>query len=126
VSQPVSPLDYFEVVLPSLLRWKGPAATALGVAVRFVVTGVGGGTWTVLLRPPKAGVVEGSEWKADLEIKITAGEMINMLTGRFDPRRAVGEGNVEMKGDLMVLRRVGFLFQAGGSSTDIRVSQATP
>ena len=65
----VSPSDYFEVVLPTILRWKGPAAAALGVNVRFVVTGRGGGTWTVRLRPPMAGVVQGSEWKADLIIR---------------------------------------------------------
>lgn len=120
MSAPITPIDYFEVVLPTLLRWKGPAAAALGVTVRFMVSGRGGGTWTVRLRPPKAGVVEGSEWKADLTIKITAEELINMLTGKFDARRAIADGNVELSGDLMVLRRIGFLFQAGGSATEIR------
>ena len=117
---PITPSDYFEVVLPTMLRWKGPAAAALGVTVRFQVTGRGGGTWTVRLRPPKAGVVEGSEWKADLIIKITAEELVNMLTGRFDARKAIGEGNIELAGDLSVLKRVGFLFQSGGSQTEIR------
>ena len=68
MSTSLSPKDYFEVVLPTLLRWKGPAAAALGVNVLFVVTGRGGGTWTIRLRPPVAGVVAGSEWKADLHI----------------------------------------------------------
>src|SRR5262245_30358353 len=99
MSAPLDPNDYFEVVLPTMLRWKGPAAAALGVNVRFVVTGRGGGTWTVRLRPPKAGVVKGSEWKADLTIKITTEEMINMLTGKFDAKRAIGEGNIELLGD---------------------------
>src|SRR5262245_24056970 len=119
MSQPIQPVDYFEVVLPTLLRWKGPAAAALGVTVRFVVSGRGGGTWTVRLRPPKAGVVEGSDWKADLTIKITAEEMVNILTGKFDARRAIAEGNIELAGDITVLRRVGFLFQSGGSASEI-------
>lgn len=119
----LTPTEYFEVVLPAMLKWKGPAAAALGVNVRFVVTGRGGGTWTIRLRPPVAGVVEGSEWKADLIIKITAGEMENMLAGTFDARRALVEGNVELSGDLSVLKRVGFLFQAGGSATEIRAGQ---
>ena len=120
MAEAMSPADYFEVVLPTLLRWKGPAADALGVVVRFVVTGRGGGTWTVRLRPPKAGVVAGQEWAADLTITITAGEMTNILTGKFDPRSAIAEGNIEISGDLSVLRRVGFLFQSGGSQTEIR------
>ena len=116
----LTPADYFQVVLPTLLRWKGPAAAALGATVLFEVRGSGGGSWTVRLRPPKAGVVEGSEWKADLTIRITAEEMVNMLTGKFDAHRAIAAGNIELAGDLTILRRVGFLFQSGGSQAEIR------
>ncbi len=119
----LSPTDYFQVVLPTILRWKGPAAAALGVNVRFVVTGKGGGTWTVRLRPPLAGVVQGSEWKADLTIKITSGELANMLAGTFDARRAIAEGNIELSGDLSVLKRVGFLFQSGGTQAEVRAAK---
>jgi hypothetical protein len=120
----VSAKDYFEVVLPTLLRWKGPAAAALGVNIRFDVTGRGGATWTVRLRPPAAGVVPGSEWKADLTIRITAGEMENILAGTFDARRAIGEGNIELGGDLTILRRIGFLFQSGGTEAEVRSAAA--
>jgi hypothetical protein len=116
----LSPRDYFEVVLPTILRWKGPAAAALGVNLCFVVNGKGGGTWTVRLRPPAAGVVSGNEWKADLTIKITAAELSNILTGTFDARKAIAEGNVELRGDVTILRRVGFLFQSGGSEAEVR------
>lgn len=116
----LSPRDDFEVVLPTILRWKGAAATALGVNVLFVVTGKGGGTWTVRLRSPQAGVVTGDEWKYDLKVEITVTEMVNILAGTFDARRALAEGNVELSGDLNVLKRVGFLFQAGGTSTEVR------
>lgn len=124
MTQTLSPVDYFEVVLPTMLRWKGPAAAALGTTVRFEVTGRGGGTWTVRLRPPKAGVVAGSEWKADLVVRITAEELINMLTGRFDARSAIGKGNVELSGDLTALKRIGFLLQAGGSQVEVRSGPA--
>jgi alkyl sulfatase BDS1-like metallo-beta-lactamase superfamily hydrolase len=116
----LSPKDYFEVVLPTMLRWKGPAAAALGVNVRFQVTGRGGGTWTIRLRPPVAAVVAGSEWKADLTIKITSGEMSNILAGEFDARKAIADGNIELYGDLSVLKRVGFLFSSGGTQAEVR------
>jgi len=116
----ITPSDYFGVVLPTMLRWKGPAAAAVGVVVRFEVSGRGGGTWTVRLRPPKAGVVEGTDWKPNLGIKITAKELTNMLSGRFDAKKALSEGNIELSGDLSVLKRVGFLFQSGGNPNEVR------
>lgn len=127
--QPMAPKlssrDYFDVILPTILRWKGPAAAAIGVNVRFVVTGRGGGTWTVRLRPPAAGVVAGSDWKADLVVKITTEELGNILGGTFDAGRAIAAGNIELQGDLTVLRRVGFLFQSGGSQAEVRTESAT-
>ena len=120
MARALSVLDYFEVVLPTILRWKGPAASALGINVLFVVNGKGGGTWTIRLRPPTAGVVEGSEWKSDLTIKITVEEMGNILIGKFDAPRAIGDGNVELSGDLRCLRRIAFLFQMGGHEAEVR------
>ncbi len=124
MAAPLSPSDYFDVVLPSMLRWKGPAASALGVVVRFVVTGRQPGVWTVRLRPPKAGVVPGAEWKEDLNIKITSEELMNMLSGKFDAAKAIAAGSIELSGDLSVLRRVGFLFQSGGTQTEMRSDAA--
>ncbi len=102
---------YFATVLPQILRAKGPAASRLGVNVRFVVTGRGGGSWTIRLRPPVARVVPGAEWKADLLITLTATEMERMLAGTFDARQALQAGNIEIRGDLSLLRQVGFLLQ---------------
>ena len=107
-------VDYFSVALPKILRAKGRSATSLGVNVRFVVTGRGGGTWTVRLRPPAACVVLGAEWKADLTIALTVAEMQNMLQGTFDARTALAGGTIELSGNLSVLRQVGFLLQGGG------------
>ncbi|MBJ80031.1 MAG: hypothetical protein CMH60_01815 [Myxococcales bacterium] len=123
MAEALSVFDYFEVVLPSILRWKGPAASALGINVLFIVNGKGGGTWTIRLRPPTAGVVSGSEWKADLQIKITADEMANILVGKFDANKAIAEGNVELSGDLRCLRRIAFLFQMGGHEAEIRAGR---
>ena len=124
MSPTLSPRDYFDVVLPTILRWKGPAAASLGVNICFVVNGKGGGTWTVRLRPPAAGIVPGNEWKADLTINITVEEMSNILAGTFDARRAIAAGNIELRGDVSILRRVGFLFQSGGSEAEVRTPAA--
>ena len=101
---------YFSVALPEILRRQGADATAVGRVVRFVVTGRGGGVWTLRLRPPAARVVRGAEWKADLVIKITFDEMQNILRGAFNARQAIAAGNIEMAGDLTLVRAIGFLF----------------
>jgi hypothetical protein len=103
---------YFSVALPEILRRQGAGAIAVGRVVRFVVTGRGGGAWTLRLRPPVACVVRGAEWKADLVIKITLKEMHNILRGTFNAREAIAAGNIEMAGDLSLMRAIGFLFAA--------------
>jgi hypothetical protein len=126
MSSTLSFVDYFSVALPKILRAKGRGATSLGVNVRFVVTGRGGGTWTVRLRPPAACVVSGAEWKADLTIALTVAEMQNMLQGTFDARTALAGGTIELSGNLSVLRQVGFLLQGAGSAENFQPQGALP
>ena len=108
----LSLVDYFSVALPQVLRACGAQATSARVNVRFVVTGRGGGTWTIRLRPPAACVVQGAEWKADLTITITAAQMRHMLAGTFNARLAIERGDIDLRGDIAVLKNVAFLFQA--------------
>ncbi|MEM6933531.1 MAG: TIR domain-containing protein [Pseudomonadota bacterium] len=107
----LSPVDYFQVILPAMLKWKGKAATEIGKTLRFVVTGQGGGTWTLRMKPPVAAVIGEAYETPDLTIKITSAEIVKMLSGTFNARQALIEGNVELNGDLTVLKPVGFLFQ---------------
>ncbi|RYF11427.1 MAG: hypothetical protein EOO40_03350 [Deltaproteobacteria bacterium] len=108
----LSLVDYFSVALPNILRQRAQHATAAGVNIRFVVTGRGGGTWTLRLRPPSACVVQGAEWKADLIVSITVPQMRHMLAGTFDARRAIARGDIDLRGDVSLLKHVAFLLQA--------------
>lgn len=113
----LSVVHYFQVALPKILQRHAGVAAGVGKVVRFVVTGRGGSTWTLRLRKPAARVVKGGDWKADLEIKITAQELQNILSGVFDARRAIGAGNIEMSGDMQVLRQIGFVFTNAAAAT---------
>jgi hypothetical protein len=112
------PSDYFDVILPAMLKFKGLAATKPNTSMRYIVTGKDGGSWLVRLAPPQAAVVQLSKdddisklmCPAHLTLKITDTEMRNMLLGTFDARQAIIEGNVEFNGDLGVLRAMGSLF----------------
>ncbi|MDR2214307.1 MAG: toll/interleukin-1 receptor domain-containing protein [Nevskiaceae bacterium] len=111
--------EYFGVVLPAMLRWEGEAATNVGGTVLFDVTGADAGVWLIRLCPPEATVkritanddINALQLPRHLEITITPTEMANMLAGKFDARKALIEGNVEIKGDLALLKEVGTIFQ---------------
>jgi hypothetical protein len=116
--------EYFGTVLPALLRGQGEAATGVGGTVLFDVIGAEGGVWLLRLCPPEATVkrimpeddVNALSLPRHLEIKISPTEMAKMLTGKFDARKAVIEGNVELKGDLTLLGHAGAMFQGQSAS----------
>lgn len=111
--------EYFESALPAQLRWRGESATSIGGTVLWDVTGAEGGVWLLRLCPPEATVkritpkddVNALLLPRHLEIRITPTEMTKMLTGRLDARQALIEGNVELEGDLTLLKQVGAVFQ---------------
>jgi hypothetical protein len=110
--------EYFETALPAMLRWRGESATSVGGTVLYVLTGAEAGVWLLRLCPPEATVkrilpeddMNALSLPRHLEIKITPTEMTKMLTGQFDARKALIEGNVELKGDLTLLKPVGAIF----------------
>jgi hypothetical protein len=112
--------EYFETALPAMLRWRGEAATSVGGTVLYILTGDKAGVWLLRLCPPEATVkrilpeddMNALSLPRHLEIKITPTEMAKMLTGQFDARKALIEGNVELKGDLTLLKQVGAIFQS--------------
>lgn len=116
--------EYFETVLPVMLRWRGEAATSIGGTVLFDVTGAEAGVWLLRLGLPEATVrrilpeddMKALSLQRHLEIKITRAEMAKMLTSEFDARKALIEGNVELTGDLTLLRQVGVCFQGKTAS----------
>lgn len=107
--------DYFEIVLPTMLRWKGEEATSLNKKVRFRVNDKDkpGESWTIHLVPPVATVVAEDESEADILIKITSDCMQAMISGNFNAQKAIANGDIELFGDLSILKSVGVLFQSG-------------
>lgn len=105
--------DYFEIILPTMLRWKGEEATKLKKKVRFVLLDKPDEHWTIKFEPPAATVVSKDPGKEDLLIKVTSDSMQSILAGEFDARKAIANGNIELSGDLNLLKEVGLLFSGG-------------
>jgi len=107
--------DYFEVILPTILRWKSPLAAKLAAeencTLQFNVLGEeDGGTWTLMLKGSAPKIHSGSVDKPDLTITLTEGAMHDILAGRFDARSAIAEGQIELSGDPKLLKTAGVLF----------------
>lgn len=107
-------VDYFDVVLPTMLSWKGGRASQLtteaNCSIAFDVRGEGGGTWVLVLKPPKPHVHKGPMDNVDCTIKLSVERMQDILSGQFDARAAIASGELEISGDLNLLKIVGPLF----------------
>jgi alkyl sulfatase BDS1-like metallo-beta-lactamase superfamily hydrolase len=111
----LSAKDYFDIVLPVMLRWKGDDATSLNKKLRFVLMDQVDESWTLNLIPPVATVVAKDNSKVDMTLKITTKCMQDILAGNFDAKKAIADGDVEIYGDLSLLNAVGSLFSSAKS-----------
>jgi len=113
----VSVEDYFKVVLPAMLRWKGEEATRIHKRVEFYIADKPGtslegrptksNSWTVRFEPPVAHVVARDKERPDLLIRITADAMKSILKGDFDAKKEIAREAVTLWGDIKVLKTVG-------------------
>lgn len=120
-TMPTDPLalsvkDYFEIVLPTILKWKGEAVTIVNKKVRFILSDQIDESWTLNLVPPAATIVAKDEGDVDLTIKLTSECMQSILKGQFDAKEAIADGEIEIFGDLSVLKSVGILFSGNSNS----------
>ena len=107
--------DYFEVVLPNMLKWKSSLAVALtaeeGGKLQFNVLGEEeGGTWTIDLEGPSPQVISGPVNDPDLTITVSDRAMYDILSGSFDAKAAVADGEIEISGDHKLLKNFSVLF----------------
>jgi hypothetical protein len=102
----ISVNDYFDVILPSILKLQGEEATQMKKKIRFVLSD----SWTVNLSPPVPTVIRKDPTDADLTIKLTPEAMNKILEGNFDARKSLAKGDVEVAGDLHILKSAGVLF----------------
>jgi len=108
--QKISNKDYFDVVLPTMLRWKGEEATKLNKKVRITLSE--SESWTINFEPPVATVVAGDQSDVNLTIKLIPDYMQAILAGEFNAKKAIADGDIELYGDLSLLKSVGMLFSS--------------
>jgi hypothetical protein len=107
--------DYFDSVLPAMLgRWRGldaKLAVEENCTVQFnVLGGEDCGSWAIMFRSPSPHVVRGIIEHPDLTITVTQEAMYRILAGKFDAKRSIQLGDIQIQGDLKLLKTVGTLF----------------
>lgn len=89
--------EVFEKLLPAALEVR-PELARVGTALRFVVTGDGGGTWTVDLTREPGRVVAGDGGAAGSEITVSVADLAAILAGTVHPVQPFREGRASLKG----------------------------
>lgn len=110
--------EYFQTVLPAMLRWR-KNATTIGGSVHYSISGRIKEDWLVRLGPPEASVSQINLQEEPniavlprhLRIRLTVREMAKMLRGDYDARQSLIDGNTELAGDLSLLKEIGHFFQ---------------
>ena len=73
---------------------------------RWVVTGEGGGTWTMRCKD-KPEVVEGAEDGIDVEATVSVEDFVAIARGELNPQMAFMSGKLKVAGDMGMALRLG-------------------
>jgi putative sterol carrier protein len=105
-----TPQEFFDNILPN--RFKPEKAKGIDAIVQVNITGIEGGSWTVMVKDQKLQVTEGTHSAPTLTLKMNENDFLNMVNGKLSAEKAFFTGRVHFKGDIglaLKLRDAGFL-----------------
>lgn len=103
--------EIFGSYIPRLLKNRGTGLQELNGRCKFDI-GDGGGTWMLTLRESK-GVAEVRDGDADCTVRISAGDLLDLVNGRLNAVAAFDQGKIHIMGDYDLANKVGRLFFGG-------------
>lgn len=102
--------EVFENHFPKLIAERGERLCEVNAACCFVVSGEGGGAWTLRLYAAGGRVVRG-EAEADCTVTVSPHDLLDIVNGRLNPVAAFDLGRLHVTGDFEKANKVGqFLF----------------
>jgi putative sterol carrier protein len=104
----------FNEKLPKSIEKKPERARELDAIYRFVVTGDGGGTWTLDCKSDPPTITEGETVEPECTIELTDEDFAEMLK---DPQMAMQlffQGKIKVSGDPMLATKLSTIFGMGG------------
>lgn len=99
--------EIFGSYVPRLLKGERAGLEGIAGRCRFDV-GDGGGTWLLALPGPDV-VARGADGDADCTVRISAGDLLDLVNGRQNVVAAFDQGKIHVAGDYELANKVGRL-----------------
>jgi sterol carrier protein 2 len=105
-----TPREFFEKEAPA--RFKPEKAKGIDSIAQLNVTGIEGGSWTVIIKDQKLTITEGTHPAPVLTLKMTDSDFMDLVAGKLSAEKAFFTGRIQFKGNIAValkLKDAGFL-----------------
>jgi len=86
------------------------AAQGLDAVFQFVITGEGGGKWSVAVRDGKCHIQEGTHDSPNVTLTMSGQTWLAMVNGQLNGMQAFMSGQLKAEGDIMLAQRIPELF----------------
>lgn len=103
--------EMFDSYVPRILKSRGAELQGVDGRCKFDVSD-GGGTWMLTLRE-SGGAAEASGGDADCTVRISAGDLLDLVNGRQNVIAAFDQGKIHVAGDYELANKVGRLLFGG-------------
>lgn len=106
--------EMFRDYVPRALQNGNAVAPGVNGSCKFEVIGdlSGGGTWMLILRESQ-GVAEARDGEADCTVRISAGDLLDLVNGKLNSIAAFDQGKIHIMGDYDLANKVGRLLFGG-------------
>jgi hypothetical protein len=104
--------EIFESRFPKLLAERGDDLRALNGGCKFIVSGAGGGVWTLKFAAADWSIVAGDA-DADCTVEAPADVLLDLVNGKLNAVAAFDQGKLYVMGDFELANNVGQLLFGG-------------
>lgn len=103
----LTPSEVFSTRIPDMLKKNPARAAEVNAVYQFIITGDGGGTWTVDLKTEGGKVSQGPTEGAQCTIECKDSDFIAIVTGKMPGPQAFMMGKLKIKGDMSLAMKLG-------------------
>jgi hypothetical protein len=92
--------EVFEHHIPARLQAKPDVVQKINAVYQFVISGPGGGSWTVDCTAPGGRIAAGTAPDARCTVSATDADFLNIVNGKLNPQMAFMSGKLKIQGDM--------------------------
>ncbi|MBU8896870.1 SCP-2 sterol transfer family protein [Corallococcus sp. H22C18031201] len=89
--------DILESDIPNVLKQKPELAKDINAVIHFVISGDGGGTWTVDLTKAEGWVSPGAEGTPKMTVSCSNDDFVKIRSKQLNPQMAAMQGKLKFK-----------------------------